>query len=67
MLGVKGLRVSNLSVYKGYGNTGCGVCKGRIQNLKGFWLKINCSQMKLLNFENWSSGELLKKGHYFRK
>ena len=32
-----------------------------------FWLKINCSQMKLLNFENWSSGELSKIGHQLRK
>ena len=32
------------------GSTGCGVFK------KSFWLKINCSQMKLLNFENWSRG-----------
>ena len=23
--------------------------------------------MKLLNFENWSSGELSKNGHHFRK
>ena len=35
------------------GNTGCGVFKGGMQNLKDFWLKINCSEMKLLNFENW--------------
>ena len=27
---------------------------------KVFVLKINCSQMKLLNLENWSSGELSK-------
>ena len=33
-----------------YGNTGCGVFKGGIQNYKGFWLKNNCSQTKLLNF-----------------
>ena len=25
------------------------------------------SQMKLLNFENWGSGELSKIGHHFRK
>ena len=36
-----------------YGNTVCGVFKGGIQNQKGFWLKINCCQMKLLNFANW--------------
>ena len=41
-----------------YGNTGCGVFKGGIQNLKGLWLKINSIQMKLPNFENWSNGEL---------
>ena len=34
---------------------------------KVFWLKINCSQMKLLNFENWSIGELSKIEHHFRK
>ena len=43
-----------------YGNTGCGVFKGEIQNWKGFWLKINCSQMKSLNFANWCNGEVLK-------
>jgi hypothetical protein len=36
-----------------YGNIGCGDFKGGIQNQKGFWLKINCGLMKLLNFENW--------------
>ena len=36
-----------------YGNTGCGVFKAGIQTQKGFWLKINCSQMKSLNFVNW--------------
>ena len=46
-----------------YGNTGCGVFKGEIQNKKYFWLKINCSQIKLLNFENRSSGELSQIGH----
>ena len=44
----------------GYGSTGCGVFKGGIQNQKGFGLKINCIQMKLPNFENWSNGELSK-------
>ena len=42
-----------------YGNTGCGVFKGGIQNLKGFWLKIKCSQMKSLNFVNWCIEEVL--------
>ena len=32
---------------------------------KVFWLKINYSQMKLPNFENWSNGELSKIGHHF--
>ena len=27
---------------------------------KVFWLKINCSQMKLSNLENWSCGEMSK-------
>ena len=27
---------------------------------KFFWLKINCSQMKLPNLENWSIGKLTK-------
>ena len=40
-----------------YGITGCGVFKAGIQNWKGFCIKINCSQMKLLNFENWTNGE----------
>ena len=31
-----------------YGSTSCVVFKGGIQNQKDFWLKINCSQMKLL-------------------
>ena len=43
----------------GYGNTGCGVFKGGIQNKKGFWLKIYC-QMKSLNFANWCNGEVSK-------
>ena len=43
-----------------YGNTGCGVFKGGIQIWKCFWLTINCSQMKLLNFANWCNGGVLK-------
>ena len=34
---------------------------------KNFWLKVNCSQMKLLKFENWISGKLSKIEHHFRK
>ena len=37
--------------------TGCWVFKAGIQNWKGFCIKINCSQIKLLNFENWTNGE----------
>ena len=50
-----------------YGSTGCGVFKGGIQNQRDSWLEINCSQMKLLNFENWSSSKLSKIGHDFIK
>ena len=31
--------------------------KAGIQTWKGFCIKINCSQLKLLNFENWTNGE----------
>ena len=51
----------------GYSNTDCGVFKEGIQNQKGFWLKINCSQMILPNFDNWSNGELSKIGHQQKK
>jgi hypothetical protein len=34
---------------------------------KVFGLKINCSQMILPNFDNWSNGELSKIGHYLKK
>ena len=40
-----------------YGITGCGVFKAGIQNWKGFCIKINYSQMKLSNFENWTNRE----------
>ena len=43
--------------YIHYGITGCGVFKAGVQNWKGFCIKISCSQMKLLNFENWTNGE----------
>ena len=47
----------NLFPYDQHGITGCGIFKAGIQNWKGFCIKINCSQMKLLNFENWTNGE----------
>ena len=40
-----------------YGITGCGIFKVGIQNWKDFCIKINCSQMKLPNFEHWTNGE----------
>ena len=52
-------------MYAQYGITGCGVFKAGIQIWKGFCIKINYSQMKLLNFDNWGSGELSKIGHHF--
>ena len=44
-------------LYLSYGITGCRVFKAGIQNWKGFCIKTNCSQMKLLNFENWTNRE----------
>ena len=49
-------RIKNCT-YLQYGITGCGIFKAGIQNWKGFCIKINCSQRKLLNFENWTNGE----------
>ena len=40
-------------------NTGCRVFKGGIHK-RGFWLKINCSQMKSFNFANRCNGEVSK-------
>ena len=31
------------------------------------FVAVNCSQMKLPNFDNWSNDELSKIGHHFRK
>ena len=44
-----------------YGSTAYGVFKRWIQNWKDFCLR------KLLNFENWVNGEVLKIGHHFSK
>ena len=41
--------------------------QGRDTKLERFWLKFNCDQMKLPNFDNWSNGELSKFGHHFIK
>ena len=51
--------------YAIYDNTGCGVFKEGIQNSKGFWLKNNCSQMKLPNFVPLSGDGSSKIGHHF--
>ena len=41
-----------------YGNRGCGIFKGGIQNyLERFFRKNQHTQRKFLNFENWTSGE----------
>ena len=50
----------DLEYIQGYGNIGCEVFKEGIQNQKDFWLKINCSQIKLPNLEKLSSGKLSK-------
>ena len=34
--------------------------------IKVFWLKINCSQIKSLNFVNWSYGEVAKSAEVGR-
>ena len=44
--------LSRMGMSVHYGIPGCGVFMGGIQNLKGLWLKNNCIQMKLPNFEN---------------
>ena len=49
-----------LSTSAHYGNTGCEIFEGGIQNQKGFWLEINCSLMKSLNFANWYNEEVSK-------
>ena len=39
-----------------------------VQNWKDFCLKINIPNGNyILNFENWSNGEVSKIGHHFRK
>ena len=43
-----------------YGNTGCGVFKQGVQNLKRFLPKIQHTQRKLLNFENWVNEKVSK-------
>ena len=47
-----------------YGNTSCGIFNGAFRS---FGLKLNSSQMKLFNFQSWTSGKLSKIGHHFRK
>ena len=42
--------------------------QGRDTKLERFLAKINCSQMKLLNFENWTNGGLssLQKSEFLK-
>ena len=51
------LKIQTSNLFVQYGITGCGIFKAGIQNWKGFCIKINRSQMKILNFENWTNGE----------
>jgi len=39
--------------------------QGRDKKLERFLAKKQHTQRKLLNFENWSNGELSKFGHHF--
>ena len=58
------LQILCLKIFNpGYGNRGCRVFKGGIQNWNGFCLKI---QRKLLNFENWCNGEVSKSAKISR-
>ena len=41
--------------------------QGRDTKLERFLAKNQYTQGKLVNFENWSSGELSNIGHHFRK
>ena len=48
-------------MYDSHGNTGCQVFKGGGDTkFKRFLPKNHHTQRKLLSFENWCSGELLK-------
>ena len=35
-------------------NTGCGVCKGGIQNYRGFWLRINVPSDAASGWARWA-------------
>ena len=48
-----------------YGNTGCGFFQMGDTRLERFLPKNQHTQRKLLNLENWCSGELSKIGHRF--
>ena len=43
------------------------IFQGRDTKLKIFLAKNQYTQGKLVNFENWNSGELSNIGHHFRK
>ena len=50
-----------------YGNLGCQVLKGGIQNQIVLWPKINKLPMKILYFVNRHTVETSNIGHHFRK
>ena len=50
-----------------YGNTCCGVFKRGGTKSERFLPNNEHTQRKLLNFENWVNGEVLKIGYHFRK
>ena len=54
-------------MYEEYGNTGCGVFQTGGTKLDRVLPKNQHTQRKLLNFENWISGEVSKIGHHFSK
>jgi hypothetical protein len=56
-------------MYIRFGNTGCGVLRFQTEGtkLERFLPKNQHTKRKLLNFENWVSGEVSKIEHHFSK
>ena len=52
--------ISELRWSKYYGNTGVEFSREGYKIRNVFWLKINCSQMKSLNFANWWNRKVSK-------
>ena len=59
------MRVTILNFYIDYGNTGCHFSSGGVAKQERFLARYKHTKMKLLNFENWCSGELLKIRHHY--